>query len=119
MDTDQAVFYLLSENHYALDIIRHPKNSNRACQDPRDPKSLCLRIGLIQESKSPPYLVSFGRGDHSDVNDDDEDEGVDGEIKEEKLGFPLISEGLRQCVVLLNPDLYHDPYLVALSDPRR
>ncbi|CVK91226.1 uncharacterized protein FMAN_09371 [Fusarium mangiferae] len=119
MDIDQTVFYLLSENPYALDIIRHPENSNRTCQDPRDPKSPCLWIGLVQESKSPPYLVSFGRRDHSDVNDDHEDEGGDGEIREEKLGFPIILEGLRQCVVLLKPDLYHDPYLVALPDPRR
>ncbi|KAG9499708.1 hypothetical protein J7337_008167 [Fusarium musae] len=67
MHTDQAVFYLAPANEFALDIVRHPENSNRRCQDPRDPKKLCLRIGLDQESKSPPYLVSFGRRDHNDV----------------------------------------------------
>ncbi|RKK83239.1 hypothetical protein BFJ69_g2782 [Fusarium oxysporum] len=67
MDTDQTVFYLTPENDYALEIIQHPDNSNRTCQNPRDPKTLCLRIGLDQKSKSPPYLVSFGRRDHNDV----------------------------------------------------
>ncbi|KAJ4285049.1 hypothetical protein NW764_000339 [Fusarium oxysporum] len=67
MDTDQTVFYLTPESDYALEIIQHPDNSNRTCQNPRDPKMLCLRIGLDQKSKSPPYLVSFGRRDHNDV----------------------------------------------------
>ncbi|RKK16076.1 hypothetical protein BFJ66_g6068 [Fusarium oxysporum f. sp. cepae] len=67
MDTDQTVFYLTPESDYALEIIQHPDNSSRTCQNPRDPKMLCLRIGLDQKSKSPPYLVSFGRRDHNDV----------------------------------------------------
>ncbi|KAF5621939.1 serine threonine kinase [Fusarium sp. NRRL 52700] len=67
MDTDQTVFYLTPRNEFALDIVKHPDNSNRTCQDPTDPKKLSLRIGLDQESKSPPCLVSFGRSDHSDV----------------------------------------------------
>ncbi|KAF4434327.1 IPL1-Ser/thr protein kinase [Fusarium austroafricanum] len=67
MDADQTVFYLTPENYCALEIIRHPDNSNRTCRSPRDPKTLCLRIGLDQESKSPPILVSFGRRDHNDV----------------------------------------------------
>ncbi|KLP11498.1 Uncharacterized protein Y057_10061 [Fusarium fujikuroi] len=67
MDIDQTVFYLSSRNRYASEIIKHPDNSNRTCQDPKDPKKLCLRIGLDQESKSPPFLVSFGRRDQNDV----------------------------------------------------
>ncbi|KAG5761617.1 hypothetical protein H9Q72_010273 [Fusarium xylarioides] len=149
MDTDKTLFYLTPVNSYALEIIQHPDNSNRACQYPKDPKTLCLRIGLDQESKSPPYLVSFGRRDYNDVilnryfpridqcyfdfnkesgeillhdisrdcdtqlteirkiNNEDEDENGDEDFKEE-LGIPLISEGRRQCVVLLGPDSYHD-----------
>ncbi|KAJ4066331.1 hypothetical protein NW756_009834 [Fusarium oxysporum] len=130
MDTDQTVFYLTPENDYALEIIQHPDNSNRTCQNPRDPKTLCLRIRLDQKSKSPPYLVSFGRRDHNDetgelllhdiseysdtqlteiewITNEDEDGDGDGERKE-KLGYSQISRVRRQCVVLLRPDLYHD-----------
>ncbi|KAJ9421005.1 serine/threonine protein kinase [Fusarium oxysporum] len=70
---------------------------------------LCLRIGLDQKSKSPPYLVSFGRRDHNDITNEDEDGDGDGDgERKEKLGYSQISRARRQCVVLLRPDLYHD-----------
>jgi hypothetical protein len=63
-----TVLYLVSRGcKHATDVILHPANRSRQCTLPGDPTQLCLRIGVDQPVKKPPYLATFGRRDHNDV----------------------------------------------------
>jgi hypothetical protein len=62
-----TVFFLASrQSRHATDVILHPANRSRQCTLPGSPE-LCLRIGVDQPVKKPPYLATFGRRDHNDV----------------------------------------------------
>ncbi|KAH8746080.1 kinase-like protein [Diaporthe sp. PMI_573] len=69
MDAPGTVFYLVphNRNKRATEVVRNPTNGNRKCFDTRIAEEPCLRIGLDQQIKAPPYLVTFGRRDHNDV----------------------------------------------------
>ncbi|KAK3326541.1 kinase-like protein [Apodospora peruviana] len=58
MDDPKTVFCLFPMDKYARRIVS--LNPDRECMVDGTPS---LRIGLDQESKSPPYLATFGRAD--------------------------------------------------------
>ncbi|KAI0425411.1 kinase-like domain-containing protein [Xylaria sp. FL1042] len=64
-----TVFYLMPflNNATALRIINDPLNEERRCDDPFGGGEPCLRIGLDQQPKCPPRLVSFGRTRDDDI----------------------------------------------------
>ncbi|KAG8420859.1 hypothetical protein J3459_003993 [Metarhizium acridum] len=67
-DPSGTVFYLESANEHAAAVIEDPANEARRCYAPHiDPDKPVLRIGLDQQPKNPPYLVTFGRREDNDV----------------------------------------------------
>ncbi|KAK2810289.1 hypothetical protein FQN50_003020 [Emmonsiellopsis sp. PD_5] len=67
MDEPGTVFYLSPLNDFAKEIVQDPANRQRRRVDPSNPSGHALRIGLEQPSKTPPYLVKFGRANSNDV----------------------------------------------------
>ncbi|KAK2739613.1 hypothetical protein FQN55_009349 [Onygenales sp. PD_40] len=67
MDEPGTVFYLSPLDDFAKEIVQDPANRQRRRADPRDRSGHALRIGLEQPSKTPSYLVKFGRASSNDV----------------------------------------------------